>query len=130
MKSREYKKIYHPKLGRFVYEHRGNGLIIDNIMKPLKAGLSTAVNKGTRAVVRKFSKKAKSATATAKEQAKAKAKSMLGDSTKQEKSGDLIRKRLSKIGTPRGRQSTSRGRSRASNASLRGAKMSQNEART
>ena len=35
MKSREFKKIYHPKLGGYVYEHRGNGLIVDNIMKPL-----------------------------------------------------------------------------------------------
>ena len=25
MKSREFKKIYHPKLGGFAYEHRGNG---------------------------------------------------------------------------------------------------------
>ena len=59
MKSREFKKIYHSKLGGFVYEHRGNGLIVDNIMKPLKAGLSTAANKAARAVVSKFSKKAK-----------------------------------------------------------------------
>ena len=56
MKSREFKKIYHPKLGGYVYEHRGNGLIVDNIMKPLKAGLSTAANKAARAVVSKFSK--------------------------------------------------------------------------
>ena len=116
MKSREFKKIYDPKLDRFVYEHRGNGLIIDNVMKPLKAGLFTAVFKATRGVVRKFGKKAKSATATAKEKAKA----MI-----EEKSGDLIRRRLSRSGTPRGRQCTSRGRSRASNA-----KMSQNEVNT
>ena len=59
MKSREFKKIYHPKLGGYVYEHRGNGLIVDNIMKPLKAGLSTAANKAARAVVKKFTKGAK-----------------------------------------------------------------------
>ena len=35
MHSREFKKIYHPKLGRYVYEHRGNGLIVDNLFKPL-----------------------------------------------------------------------------------------------
>ena len=99
MKSREFKKIYHPKLGRFVYEHRGNGLIIDNVMKPLKAGLSTAVNKARRAVVRKFGKKAK-------EKAKSATVKIV------EKSGDLIRRRLSKTGTPRGIQSTSLGRSR------------------
>ena len=112
MKSREFKKIYHPKLGGFVYEHRGNGLIVDNIMKPLKAGLSTAANKAARAVVSKFSKGAK-----------AKAKST--KAKMQEKSGDLIRQRLSRSGTPRGRQSTSRERSRGSNA-----KMSQNEVNT
>ena len=31
-------------------------LIVDNIMKPLKAGLSTAANKAARAVVKKFTK--------------------------------------------------------------------------
>ena len=110
MKSREFKKIYHPKLGGYVYEHRGNGLIVDNIMKPLKAGLSTAANKAARAVVSKFTKGAK-----------AKAKSAKAKATKaQEKSGDLIRQRLS---GSRGRQS--RGRSRGSNA-----KMTRNEVNT
>ena len=106
MKSREFKKIYHPKLGGYVYEHRGNGLIVDNIMKPLKAGLSTAANKAARAVVRKFTKGAK---------AKAKATATKA----QEKSGDLIRQRLS---GSRGRQS--RGRSRGN------AKMTRNEVNT
>ena len=108
MKSREFKKIYHPKLGGYVYEHRGNGLIVDNIMKPLKAGLSTAANKAARAVVSKFSKGAKAKAKSAKAKA-------------QEKSGDLIRQRLSRS---RGRQSTSRGRSRGN------AKMTQNEVNT
>ena len=107
MKSREFKKIYHPKLGGYVYEHRGNGLIVDNIMKPLKAGLSTAANKAARAVVRKFTKGAKAKAKAVKTKA-------------QEKSGDLIRQRLS---GSRGRQS--RGRSRASNA-----KMTRNEVNT
>ena len=106
MKSREFKKIYHPKLGGYVYEHRGNGLIIDNIMKPLKAGLSTAANKAARAVVSKFSKGAKAKAKSAKAKA-------------QEKSGDLIRQRLSRS---RGRQS--RGRSRGN------AKMTRNEVNT
>ena len=109
MKSREFKKIYHPKLGGYVYEHRGNGLIVDNIMKPLKAGLSTAANKAARAVVKKFTK-------GAKEKAKAvKAKA-------EEKSGDLIRQRLS---GSRGKQSRQSQRSKASNA-----KMTQNEVNT
>ena len=29
MKSYEFKRIYHPKLGRFVYKHKGNGIIVD-----------------------------------------------------------------------------------------------------
>ena len=118
MKSREFKKIYHPKLGGYVYEHRGNGLIVDNIMKPLKAGLSTAANKAARAVVSKFTKGAK-----------AKAKSATAKATKaQEKSGDLIRQRLS---GSRGRQS--RGRSRGSvgrKDPASNAKMTRNEVNT
>ena len=35
MNSKEFKKIYHPRLGRYVYEHRGNGLIVDNLLKPI-----------------------------------------------------------------------------------------------
>ena len=111
MKSREFKKIYHPKLGGYVYEHRGNGLIVDNIMKPLKAGLSTAANKAARAVVRKFTKKLDT------KGAKAKAKSAKVKT--QEKSGDLIRQRLSKS---QGKQSRKRSQGNA--------KMSRNEVNT
>ena len=108
MKSREFKKIYHPSLGRYVYEHRGNGLIVDNIMKPLKGAISAAASKAGRAVARAIGKKAK--TAAVKATAKA------------EKSGDLIRRRLqSQMGTPK-TPKTPRGRSRG-----REAKMSQNE---
>ena len=107
MKSREFKKIYQPKLGGYVYEHRGNGLIVDNIMKPLKAGLSTAANKAARAVVSKLSKGAKAKAVKAKA-----AKS-------QEKSGDLIRQRLS-----RGKQS------RTPKTSRGNAKMTRNEVNT
>ena len=114
MKSREFKKIYHPKLGGFVYEHRGNGLIVDNIMKPLKAGLSTAANKAARAVVKKFTK-------GAKEKAKAvKAKA-------EEKSGDLIRQRLS---GSRGRQGKSRTPKTSQRSKASNAKMTRNEVNT
>ena len=37
MRSREFKKIYHPKMGQYVYKHRGNGLIVDTLMKPIKS---------------------------------------------------------------------------------------------
>ena len=111
MKSREFKKIYHPSLGRYVYEHRGNGLIVDNIMKPLKGAISAAASKAGRAVARAIGKKAK--TAAVKATAKA------------EKSGDLIRRRLqSQMGTPK-TPKTPRGRSRGREA--KATKMSQNE---
>ena len=91
-------------------------------MKPLKAGLSTAANKAARAVVSKFTKGAKAKAKSAK------AKSAKAKATKaQEKSGDLIRQRLS---GSRGRQSQrSRGsvgrKDPASNA-----KMTRNEVNT
>ena len=114
MKSREFKKIYHPSLGRYVYEHRGNGLIVDNIMKPLKGvkgAISTAANKAGRAVARATGKKA---SKTAKAAA--------------EKSGDLIRRRLqTQVRAPK-----SRGRKAKSSPSARVTepKMSNNDVNT
>ena len=116
MKSREFKKIYHPSLGRYVYEHRGNGLIVDNIMKPLtgvKGAISAAAKGAQRAVARAIGKKA---SKTAKAAA--------------EKSGDLIRRRLqTQVGAPKSR---SRGREAKSNPSARvtGPKMSNNDVNT
>ena len=103
-------------MGRYVYEHRGNGLIVDNIMKPLKGAISAAANKAGRAVAKAIGKSQRHALApkkakTAAEKATAKA----------EKSGDLIRRRLTQVGAPK----TPRGRSRA-----REAKTSKNEVNT
>ena len=36
MKPYEFKRFYHPRVGRFVYKHKGSGIIVDNILKPLK----------------------------------------------------------------------------------------------
>ena len=36
LKLKEYKRIYHPSFGKFVYKHKGSGLIVDNIFKPMK----------------------------------------------------------------------------------------------
>ena len=36
MKPYEFKRVYHPKLGRYVYKHKGSGIIVDNIFKPLR----------------------------------------------------------------------------------------------
>ena len=110
MKSREFKKIYHPSLGRYVYEHRGNGLIVDYIMKPIKGAINAAANKAGRAVAKAFGKKA---SRTAKAAA-----------AKAEKSGDLIRRRLAQAGAPK-TPKTPRDRSRG-----REAKMSQNDVNT
>ena len=66
-------------MGRYVYEHRGNGLIVDNIMKPIKGAISAVANKAGRAVAKAIGKRAGTANAAVAE-----------------KSGDLIRRRLSK----------------------------------
>ena len=54
MQPYNYKRIFHPKLGRFVYKHKGSGLIVDNIFKPVKKMLATA----TKAVLKPLAKKA------------------------------------------------------------------------
>ena len=36
MPTYNYKRIFYPSLGRFVYKHKGSGLIVDNIFKPMK----------------------------------------------------------------------------------------------
>ena len=36
MKPYEFKRFYHPKLGKFIYQHKGSGIIVDNIFKPIK----------------------------------------------------------------------------------------------
>ena len=33
MKPYEFTRIYHPSLGRFIYKHKGHGIIVDNIFK-------------------------------------------------------------------------------------------------
>ena len=36
MKPYEFMRFFHPKLVRFLYKHKGNGIIIDNILKPMR----------------------------------------------------------------------------------------------
>ena len=98
MNSKEFKKIYHPRLGRYVYEHRGNGLIVDNLFKPLQRKAKEIGKK----VVKPFLK------AKAKEIRKkglSKAGEKIGQKVAQratqglrprEMAGDLIQKRLNK----------------------------------
>ena len=77
MTSHEYKRIYHPKLGRFVYEHKGSGIIVDNIFKPIKSVFNSAFKK----VAKPMAKKALES----------------GISHAAEKSGDFIMMKITRI---------------------------------
>ena len=44
MKSYEFSRYYHPKMGKLVYKHKGTGVIVDNIFKPMKAVLKKATS--------------------------------------------------------------------------------------
>ena len=102
-----------------MYEHRGNGLIVDNIMKPLKGAISAPAKKTGRAVAKAIGKKTSKTAKAAAAKATAKA----------EKSGDLIRRRLTQVGAPKSR---SRAREAKSSPSARvtGPKMSNNDVNT
>ena len=94
MHSKEFKKIYHPKLGRYVYKHRGNGLIVDNVLKPLGRKAKELGKK----VVQPFLKaKAKEGLSKVGEKLGQRAIQMTS-----ERAGDLIRKRLN--GKTKGRK--------------------------
>ena len=98
MHSKEFKKIYHPRLGRYVYEHRGNGLMVDNLFKPLGRKAKEIGKK----VVQPFLKaKAKEGLSKAGEKLGKRAVQMTS-----ERAGDLIRKRLNgrSNGSSKGRQ--------------------------
>ena len=102
MLSREFKRIYHPRMGRYVYKHRG--LIVDTLMKPLKAVASTVLKE----VVKPFGKKAlKAGVSHAGERVGKKAADKVI-----EKSGNLIRKRLSQRNSktgPKGKNRVTKG---------------------
>ena len=82
MKSYEFSRFFHPKLGRFVYRHKGTGLIVDNIFKPMRAVASTLFKKFAKPVAKK-----------ALETGISHAGEKLGKKAV-EKSGDLIMKKL------------------------------------
>ena len=89
LNSKEFKRIYHPKLGRYVYAHRGNGLIVDNVLKPIQRKAKEFGSK----VVRPFlKKKAKETISKAGE--KLGQKAIEKWTQKSENAGDLIRQRL------------------------------------
>ena len=80
MKPYEFRRFYHPKLGRFVYQHKGSGLIVDNIFKPLKSVASSVFKKSAKAL----------------ESGVSHAGDRLGKAVS-EKSGDLIMKKLANL---------------------------------
>ena len=98
MSSYEFKRVYHPRLGRYVYEHKGSGIIVDNIFKPLKSLASSAFKQ----VAKPFAKKAL-------ESGVSHAGDRLGKKAA-EKSGDFIMKQLQglkkPVPTPRGKKPT------------------------
>ena len=86
MKSYEFSRFFHPKLGRFVYRHKGTGLILDNIFKPMRAVASAVFNKFAKPVAKK-----------ALQSGISQAGEKLGKKAA-EKSGDLIMKKLGNMG--------------------------------
>ena len=86
MKSYEFSRFFHPKLGRFVYRHKGTGLIVDNIFKPMRAVASAVFNKFAKPVAKK-----------ALQSGISHAGDKLGKKAA-EKSGDLIMKKTGKYG--------------------------------
>ena len=94
MLTYNYKRIFHPRLGRFVYKHKGSGLIVDNIFKPMKRMLSTATQK----VLKPLAKKAlKSGIESAGDKLGKKAVEVAGKKVA-EKSGQLFMKDLQSLG--------------------------------
>ena len=53
MKPYEFKRFYHPKMGKFVYKHKGNGLIVNNLFKPMRSLASSVFQN----VAKPFAKK-------------------------------------------------------------------------
>ena len=103
MHSKEFKKIYHPRVGRYVHEHRGNGLIVDNLFKPLGRKAKEIGKK----VIKPFLKaKAKEGLSKAGEKIGQKVAQKASQKLSQrEMAGDLIQKRLNKTSS-NGRQKT------------------------
>ena len=82
MKPPEFMRFFHPKLGRFVYKHKGSGIIVDNILKPTKRVASSVA----KTFVKPFAKKAlQSGISHAGDKL---------DKEAAEKSGDFIMKKL------------------------------------
>ena len=85
MKPYEFTRFYHPKLGKFVYKHKGSGVIMDNIFKPLKSITGAVFKKFAKPIAKKALESGISHTGE-----------RLGKKIS-EKSGDLIMKKLANM---------------------------------
>ena len=88
MKPYEFTRFYHPKLGRFMYKHKGSGIIVDNIFKLIKSVLSAVFKKATKPLAKK-----------ALESGISHAGYKLGKKAA-EKSGELIMRKLANMRKP------------------------------
>ena len=82
MKAYEFSRFYDPRRGRFIFKHKGTGVIVDNIFKPMKTVAS--------ALFKKFAKP------VAKKALEAGISHRLGKKIS-EKSGDMIMKKLANM---------------------------------
>ena len=77
----EWKRIYHPRSGNYVYKHKGTGVITDSLMKigkvmkkPLTVIAKKTEKKGTEKTGEKIAKKAGDKIGQAKAKRSGKAK--------------------------------------------------------
>ena len=53
MKSYEFSRYYNPRSGRFVFRHKGTGLIVDNIFKPMRKVASAVFSQFAKPIAKK-----------------------------------------------------------------------------
>ena len=82
MKSYEFSRYYNPRSGRFVFRHKGTGVIVDNIFKPIRKVASAVFSQFAKPIAKKALQSGISHTGD-----------KLGIKAA-EKSGDLIMKKL------------------------------------
>ena len=99
MKPYEFTRIYHPRLGKFVYRHKGSGIIVDNIFKPLKNISTSIFKRSAKKAGEKVGKKLgeKVGKKLGEKVGKKISKSKEPSSGLREKSGDVIMKKLAKM---------------------------------
>ena len=84
----EWQKIYHPKIGKYVYKHKGTGVITDSLFS-----IGRNLKKPILAIMKKTGKKVAEETG---EKIARKAVKKAGD-----KIGNILRKRSSERGAKR-----------------------------